>query len=113
MTTALISKSLINKLEPKSKQYDVRDSSLKGFMVRVHPSGSMTYAVQYKRGGRVTLGKVGVMELADARNKAAKIIGDFAHGLDPKQAEAQQRGIPTLGVFLEEYEPWVKTHNES
>ena len=56
MITVPITNTLIAKLKPKQKQYDVRDSTLKGFMIRVHPSGNMTYALQYKRGGRVTIG---------------------------------------------------------
>jgi len=114
MTAALITVSLVNKLQPKDKRYEVRDTELKGFMVRVSPSGVKTYAVQYKRGGRVTLGQHPALKLGKARDKAKKIIGDYADGLDPKQAEAKRKGIPTLKTFLtEEYEPWVKTHNIS
>ncbi|MCX7125422.1 MAG: site-specific integrase [Gammaproteobacteria bacterium] len=43
-----------------------------------------------------------------------RILGDYADGLEPKQAEAKRKGIPTLKTFLtEEYAPWVKTHNIS
>jgi len=41
-------------------------------------------------------------------------LGDYPDGLDPKQAEAKRKGIPTLKTFLtEEYAPCVKTHNIS
>ncbi|MCX7125423.1 MAG: integrase arm-type DNA-binding domain-containing protein [Gammaproteobacteria bacterium] len=65
MATVPITNTLIAKLKPKQKQYDVRDSTLKGFMIRVHPSGNMTYALQYKRGGRVTIGSVEVLKPKD------------------------------------------------
>lgn len=114
MTAVSITNSLIAKLKPKDKEYDVRDNRLKGFMVRVQPTGNMSYVVQYVRGKRVTLGKVGVLTPAQAREKAVKILGDYANGLDPKQAEAARKGVPTLQAFLEkEYGPWVKTHNVS
>lgn len=114
MANVSITASLIAKLKPKAKQYDVRDRVLKGFMLRVYPSGNMTYAVQYKRGGRVTLGKVGVLKAAEARDKAKKIIGDYANGLDPVQAEVKKRGIPTLKQFIyDKYGNWLKTHNVS
>ena len=55
-----------------------------------------------------------VLKPKEAREKAVKILGDYADGLDPKQAEAKRKGIPTLKTFLtEEYAPWVKTHNIS
>ena len=98
MTTVSITNSLIAKLTPKDKQYDVRDNRLKGFMVRVQPTGNMTYAVQYTRGKRLTLGNVGVLTPAQAREKAMKVLGDFAHGLSPQEAEAEKKGIPSLST---------------
>ncbi len=38
-----IGSSLLNRLKPDEKPYEYRDNSLKGFMVRVQPSGVMTY----------------------------------------------------------------------
>lgn len=114
MTTMSISNSLITQLKPKAKQYDVRDGRLKGFMIRVQPTGNMTYAVQYARGERVTLGKVGIMTPAQAREKAVKILGEYASGSNPKNLEKERRGIPTLRDFLDnDYGAWVKTHNIS
>lgn len=78
MTAALITVSLVNKLKPEDKRYEVRDTELKGFMVRVSPSGVKTYAVQYKRGGRATLGQHPALKLGKARDKAKKIIRSLA-----------------------------------
>jgi len=35
--------SLVNKLEPRVSEYDIRDGDVKGFYVRVYPSGTKTY----------------------------------------------------------------------
>lgn len=114
MTAVSITNSLIAKLKSKDKEYDIRDNRLKGFMVRVQPSGNMSYVVQYARGKRVNLGRVGILTPAQAREKAVKILGDYANGLDPKQAEVARKGVPSLKTFLEtEYAPWVKAHNAS
>jgi hypothetical protein len=50
-----IGDSLIPKLKPKAKQYEIRDTKLKGFLIRVNPSGKMTYICQYKRGKRINI----------------------------------------------------------
>jgi len=111
---ALISASLINRLKPKEKEYDVRDTKTEGFLIRVLPSGKMRYVAQYARGRRINVGKVGVMKPEDARGKAADIIRDYEKGIDPKTAALKAKGMPTLRAFLDDdYAPWVKAHNES
>src|SRR6478735_4998786 len=84
---ALIGNSLIAKLTPREKQYDVRDTKLSGFLIRVNPSGKMFYVCQYKRGRRINLGKVGVLSPAQARDKALAILGDVAKGIDPSEQD--------------------------
>lgn len=114
MPTVSITNSLIAKLKPKDKVYDVRDSRLKGFMVRVHPTGNMSYVIQYARGQRINLGRVGVLMPPQAREKAIKVLADYARGCDPQQAKKQKQGTPTLKVFInKDYGPWIKTHNIS
>ena len=73
---AVISNSLLLKLKPTGKQYDVRDSKLTGFMIRVTSSGKMNYVCEYKRGRRINLGNVEVLTSAQARDKAKEILGD-------------------------------------
>lgn len=114
MSAVAITNSLVSKLKPRDKQFDIRDSRLKGFMIRVQPSGSMTYAVQYARGSRVTLGAVGLLTVVQARQKAMRVLSDFAQGVNPKEKKVKQEITPTLNTFLaSEYGPWVKSHNVS
>ncbi|MBA2649744.1 MAG: site-specific integrase [Legionella sp.] len=107
-----IGNSLIKQLIPGEKVYDVRDINLKGFLIRVHPSGSMSYICQYKRGRRVNLGKVGVITAAQAREKALEILSNINKGMEP----TVQKGInkpKTLKEFFEiEYQPWVLSHHK-
>jgi hypothetical protein len=109
---AKIGNSLIKKLIPGEKVYDVRDLNLKGFLIRVHPSGSMSYICQYKRGRRVNLGKVGIISSAQAREKAIEVLNNFNKGIEP----TVQKGInkpKTLQEFIEsEYKPWVLSHHK-
>ena len=109
---AKIGNSLIKKLIPGEQVYDVRDLNLKGFLIRVHPSGSMSYICQYKRGHRVNLGKVGVITAPQAREKAIEVLNNFNKGIEP----TVQKGInkpKNLQEFIEsEYTPWVLAHHK-
>ncbi len=109
---AKISNSLIKTLLPAEKVYDVRDLNLKGFLIRVHPSGSMSYICQYKRGRRINLGKVGVITAAQAREKAMEVLSNINKGIEP----TAQKGInkpKTLQEFIEnEFKPWVMAHHK-
>lgn len=109
---AKIGNSLIKQLIPGEKVYDVRDINLKGFLIRVHPSGSMSYICQFKRGRRINLGKVGVITAAQAREKAMEILNNINKGIEP----SAQKGInkpKTLQEFIEvEYKPWVLSQHK-
>ena len=47
---AKITKGLVDGLEPEPKAYCRWDSELRGFGVRVQPSGVMTYMLKYRTG---------------------------------------------------------------
>lgn len=107
-----INNTLLKKLVPQEKEYEVHDTDLKGFILRVFPSGTMRYVCQYKRGGKINIGTVGVMSPAQAREKAVEILNEFNKGIDPKAKRGSNKP-KTLGEFFEkEYTPWVLTHHK-
>ncbi|STX39311.1 site-specific integrase [Legionella feeleii] len=110
---AKISNSLIKTLVPNEKRaYDVRDIGLKGFLLRVHPTGSMCYLCQYARGGRVNLGKVGVISAAQARERAIEVLNNYNKGIRPSVTKGVSKP-KTLHEFIEcEYKPWVLSHHK-
>lgn len=70
-----------------------RDNELKGFGVRVQPSGLRTYFVQYRdtagRTRRVALGRHGVLTAEAARLIARQRLGEVARGENPS---AERKG---------------------
>ncbi len=108
---ALITNHLIAKLSAKEKQYDVRDTKITGFLIRVNPSGKMNYVCQFKRGRRLTLGRVGIITPAQARDRALAILGDAAKGIDPSD---KKKSNVTLQAFIKDYyAAWVKEHRRA
>lgn len=110
---AIITQKLIQSLKPKSVPYEVRDKSVKGFLVRKQPSGVASYVVQYKRGKRITLGKLGIVTPGQARVKAKMVIGmaaDGASDFEIRDAVRSKDG-DTLETFIRDhYEPWAITN---
>jgi len=111
---ALISETLLQKLEARERSYDVRDTRLKGFMVRVQAhTGVKSYLVDYKRGRKYTLGQYPVLAPKEARLKARQILGEVFTGGDPQKALKKAKAYTLQGFILEEYLPWAESHLRS
>lgn len=109
---ARITQRSVEAARPKTKPYEIRDTSLSGFMVRVQPSGRKTYIVEYARGKRLTIGNAAVLTPAQARAKAKSILGQAAEGIDPA-AERRKAKVATLRNFVEQdYRPWANAHRK-
>ncbi|NEV62272.1 site-specific integrase [Thiorhodococcus minor] len=98
------------------KPIEIRDRDLKGFILRVQPSGRMSYIVQLGRARRVTLGDAAILTPAQGRAKAKVALGAVADGRDPKAALAVDAGetVPTLRHFIETtYSDWVSANRKT
>ena len=106
----IVSKKLIAAVKARAKPFEIRDSRLKGFLLSIQPSGSMTYYVEFARGRRVAIGRVGVIEVDAARDRAKGILADVYHGHDPIAA-LRRANAQTLGSFIDEvYATWARSN---
>ena len=109
---AKITKRTVDALRPESRERVVWDDEIKGFGVRIHPSGKKVYIVKYRHRGRAvktTIGPHGPVTPADARARAAEIITAARTGRDPRAHGRYGAKSPTMDElvkrFLEEYVP--------
>ena len=107
-----ITKRVVDSLRPQERERVVWDDEIKGFGVRVHPTGKRVYIVKYRHRGRVvktTIGPHGPIAPAEARARAAEIITAARTGRDPAAAGGRGSRGPTVAElaqrFLEEYVP--------
>lgn len=107
-----ISKRTVDVLEPQDRDVDHYDEELKGFGVRVRPSGRKTYFVMMRHKcvmRRFTIGSHGSVTAELARLKAKQIISDLAIDKNPTEVEDAVRNsvtVRSLGErFIEEYVP--------
>lgn len=113
MKAIIGAKLLLSKAaEPAQKPFEVRDTRLPGFILRVQPSGARSYLAQLGRGRRVTFAKVGVITPDEARIRCKAILGNVAHGRPPLYGiDGADSHCPTLGNFIGlTYAPWLRTN---
>lgn len=111
-TMPKLNKRLVDALEADpDRDVVVWDSELRGFGVRVKPSGRKTYILQYRnaqgRSRRTTLGKHGVITCRKARQDALQDLAEVSRGDDPAEARQSQRKGITMRELAERY---IKEH---
>lgn len=105
---ARLSQLKVNSLKPDpSKEYFEWDGAMPGLGVRVKPSGSSSYILQYRnkygRTRRITLGKVQVLKLEAARRLAQSYLGDLAKGIDPSESRTKPKVSMSVEALSEQY----------
>lgn len=112
-----LSATSIKTLHPEEKPYEVRDTDIKGFVLRVQPTGVMVYYLDYRVNGkrnRYRIGTHGTVTPTQARDVAGEKSGDVAHGVDlqveKKRAASEterERSLSLQGFIDNKYGPWV------
>src|SRR5208282_6341810 len=87
--------------------WDGGDGALKGFGVRVKPSGAASYLVQYRnkegRTRRLVIGKLGTLTPDEARTLAGDALKAATKGGDPSAERHAVRGAITVSDLCDLY----------
>lgn len=121
---AKLSSRTLQALRPYDKPFEVVDSELKGFLLRVQPSGAKTYYFSYRnsqgRRGRYRIGGSDALSPAQARDQAILLSARVVAGEDIQSQKKHERRIAeqaksqTLeGFLIHQYVPWVTTQRKS
>lgn len=100
----------INTVKPEAKPFEIRDTGLKGLLLRVQPSGIMTYYVEYKRGKRVKIGRADAITPVQARDLARNILAGVCKGEDPTDKKRLAQAQTYLQLLEETYKPWLMSN---
>ncbi|WP_120993165.1 site-specific integrase [Stutzerimonas urumqiensis] len=114
MKTKITAKILAS-LAPQAKTYRIHDTAQPGLSIRVLPSGHASYMVTWARNKAVTLGRVGMLTLEQARKEAAQYLAEaHEHGTPLAVTQGRKGAVsPTLRAFISDhYMPWFKTHHK-
>ncbi len=109
---ANINNTLVSSLKQKKTRYDVWDTKLSGFHVRVNTNGRKFYRCWCKGGKVITIGSAELLTPAAAREKAKTILGDVAKGVNPGFSDSRDKSL-TLREFIEsKYGDWRLTNRK-
>ncbi len=112
-------------LKPQSSPFEVVDTEQKGFLLRVQPSGLMTFYFAYRsEAGKRKRIKIGIfgpdLTVQQARDKAIKLAADVRDGVDVQNEKQKTRQKAAaieenkFQAFLEDhYEPWALANLKS
>ena len=107
-----LTKRTVDALVGQERERVVWDDDLKGFGVRIHPTGRKVYIVKTRYRGKpvkATIGPHGAVTPTEARTRAAEIITGARAGKDPAGWNGRNDRAPTMRElgrrFLEEYVP--------
>lgn len=106
-----ITATLIAKLRPQARPYDVVDDTERRLLLRVNRTGAMTYFARYRMQGsskwtRIKLGNTATLTPDQARAKAVAVRKMVDDGKDPGNKRMQKR--LTLREFVESH--YAPTH---
>ena len=86
-----LTKRTVDAGEPAATRYVVWDRDLKGFGIRIEPSGVKTFLVRYRVGGgrrgtlkQFKIGRYGKLTPEKARDAAEKALASAELGSDPQ-----------------------------
>ncbi|MBP7340138.1 site-specific integrase [Niveispirillum sp.] len=106
-----LTKRVVDGAAPKEARYDLWDSELPGFGLRVEKSGTKTFIIRYRAngGGRtaprrfMTVGRYPTLCMEDARKKAKELLGAAAKGDDPAGERSAKRKELTIAQLIDIY----------
>lgn len=102
-----ITKRTIDANPPREKDFIIWDDQISGFGLRIKPSGTKSYFIQYRNeqgvSRRYTLGQHGKLTPDTARDLAVQYSGNIASGKDPAEDRKLKRREMTVSELCDLY----------
>lgn len=107
-----ITKRIVDALEPEEKGTFLWDSEIKGFGVRMMPTGVASYIIKYrnseKRQRKMTLGRVDTITPEQARQMAREKLAEVSKGAAPFAERQQVRQAINVSELCDLYQEETK-----
>jgi hypothetical protein len=114
-----LTKRTVDAAAPSGSRYVLWDDEVRGFGLRVEPSGTKTYLVRYRWGGALSAtspdgdGRHVVLTPEEARREARIQLAKVAQGNDPAAERSAKRKELTVAQLVERYvAEHLQAHNK-
>jgi hypothetical protein len=112
-----LTKTAVDAAMVSTKEYELRDTIVPGFLVKVTPAGRKIFMVQYRTNTgerrKPAIGRFGELTVEQARTIAQDWLADVRKGKDPSAAKSAARRNPTVKHFREGENPTCRDARHS
>ncbi|MFG1289253.1 tyrosine-type recombinase/integrase [Xanthobacter versatilis] len=102
-----LTKTAVDAATPKERDYELRDTTIPGFLVKVTPTGRKIFMVAYvaHNGQRrkPAIGRYGEITVEQARSIAQDWLAEVRRGVDPSAERAGARRAPTVKELFDQF----------
>lgn len=107
MPSLKLTKTAVETARPESRDYELRDTVLPGFLCKITPAGRKVFMLQYRtptgERRKPSLGTFGPLTVDQARKLAQDQLAAVRGGADPSQERQVARGAPTVKDLSERF----------
>jgi integrase len=100
MSKIKLTKTAVEAATPKERDYELRDTTISGFLVKITPTGRKIFMIAYvaHNGQRrkPAIGRYGEITVEQARGIAQDWLAEVRHGRDPSAERTASRQAPTV-----------------
>lgn len=100
MPSIKLTKSVVDTARPTTRDYEIRDTTVPGFLCKVTPAGRKTFMLSYRtptgERRKPALGTYGPITVDQARKLAQDFLASVRGGADPSQERQAARTAPTV-----------------
>jgi integrase len=117
MAIIKLTKTAVDAATPKDHDYELRDTTVPGFMLKVTPAGRKIFMLQYQTNSGVrrkpAIGRFGELTVEQARKIAQDWLAEVRQGNDPSAEKTAARAAPSIKQLCEKFiEEYSKLHNK-
>ncbi|PTT63570.1 hypothetical protein DBR34_06615 [Stenotrophomonas sp. HMWF003] len=107
LMSSALTKRIVPTAEPRNRPYELRDTQVRGLILRVQPSGHKAWIVTWAHGKRYTLGSVEHLTLDQAREQARQAVAEYVQYGLPSLAGSKPTSCTLETLLNEHFAPWT------
>ncbi|SKA36222.1 Site-specific recombinase XerD [Enhydrobacter aerosaccus] len=107
MSKLKLTKMVVDAAQPQQRDYELRDTVIPGFLLKVTPAGRKVFMVAYVANNgqrrKPAIGRFGEITVEQARNIAQDWLADVRKGKDPSVEKGSARHAPCIKELFERF----------